>query len=121
MLGRLAAILPALRPSCDPLCAFRLHEEYGFWIILNDIKIWVELHYKVCHISYCETFRIYLLITGNQFGIVAALWWRSHVAKPGSRQTQNVDDDIDEFAPLEAFIVLHLRERFYVKFGVTTI
>ena len=74
----------------------------------------------MCHISYCETFRIYLLITGNQFGIVAALWWRSHAAKPGSRQTQNVDDDIDEFAPLEAFIVPHLRGRFYAKFGVTT-
>ena len=59
-------------------------------------------------------------ITGNQFGIVAALWWRSDVAKPGSRQTQNVDDDIDEFAPLEAFIVPHLREHFYVKFDVTT-
>ena len=65
MLGRLAAIFPDLRPSGDQLCAFRLHEEYGLWTILNDIEIWIELHFKVRHISYCETFRIYLLITGN--------------------------------------------------------
>ena len=63
MLWRLAAIWSDIRPSYDPLCVFRLRDEYRFWTILNDIRY--GLNFILMYATYCKTFRIYLLITGT--------------------------------------------------------